>query len=97
MDGDHPLRRLADALLLAQLHRPDDERLAVGLDLERCVLRDAEQLEDRALDDEPEAVANCGELKLFALCDRGTDLPDCIALAPTAHGDRVPGEAPRGG
>ncbi len=22
--------------------------------------------------------------KLFALCDRGTDLPDCIALAPTA-------------
>ena len=21
--------------------------------------------------------------KLFALCDRGTDLPDCIALAPT--------------
>lgn len=24
------------------------------------------------------------ESKLFALCDRGTDLPDCIALAPTA-------------
>ena len=24
--------------------------------------------------------------KLFALCDRGTDLPDCIALAPTAEG-----------
>ncbi len=23
--------------------------------------------------------------KLFALCDRGTDLPDCIALAPTAE------------
>lgn len=23
--------------------------------------------------------------KLFALCDRGTDLPDCIALAPTPH------------
>lgn len=23
------------------------------------------------------------ESKLFALCDRGTDLPDCIALAPT--------------
>jgi len=23
--------------------------------------------------------------KLFALCDRGTDLPDCIALAPTAR------------
>ena len=23
--------------------------------------------------------------KLFALCDRGIDLPDCIALAPTAH------------
>lgn len=23
--------------------------------------------------------------KLFALCDRGTDLPDCIALAPTAQ------------
>lgn len=22
--------------------------------------------------------------KLYALCDRGTDLPDCIALAPTA-------------
>jgi hypothetical protein len=22
--------------------------------------------------------------KLFALCDRGTDLPDCVALAPTA-------------
>lgn len=22
--------------------------------------------------------------KLFALCDRGTDLPDCIALAPTS-------------
>ena len=21
--------------------------------------------------------------KLFALCDRGTDLPDCLALAPT--------------
>ncbi len=21
--------------------------------------------------------------KLFALCDRGTDLPDCVALAPT--------------
>jgi hypothetical protein len=23
--------------------------------------------------------------KLFALCDRGTDLPDCIALAPSAE------------
>jgi hypothetical protein len=23
--------------------------------------------------------------KLFALCDRGTDLPDCVALAPTAE------------
>ena len=23
--------------------------------------------------------------KLFALCDRGTDMPDCIALAPTAE------------
>lgn len=23
--------------------------------------------------------------KLFALCDRGTDLPDCIALAPINH------------
>jgi hypothetical protein len=23
--------------------------------------------------------------KLFALCDRGTDLPDCTALAPTAE------------
>jgi len=23
--------------------------------------------------------------KLFALCDRGTDLPDCVALAPTAQ------------
>ncbi len=23
--------------------------------------------------------------KLFALCDRGTDLPDCVALAPTAN------------
>jgi hypothetical protein len=23
--------------------------------------------------------------KVFALCDRGTDLPDCIALAPTAQ------------
>lgn len=23
--------------------------------------------------------------KLFGLCDRGTDLPDCIALAPTAE------------
>jgi len=23
--------------------------------------------------------------QLFALCDRGTDLPDCIALAPTAE------------
>jgi hypothetical protein len=23
--------------------------------------------------------------KLFALCDRGTDLPDCLALAPTAE------------
>ncbi len=23
--------------------------------------------------------------KLFALCDRGTDLPDCIALGPTAE------------
>jgi hypothetical protein len=23
--------------------------------------------------------------KLFALCDRGTDLPDCVALAPTSH------------
>ena len=23
--------------------------------------------------------------KLFALCDRGTDLPDCIALAPTVE------------
>jgi hypothetical protein len=23
--------------------------------------------------------------KLFALCDRGTDLPDCIALAPTSE------------
>ena len=22
--------------------------------------------------------------KLFALCDRGTDLSDCVALAPTA-------------
>jgi hypothetical protein len=22
--------------------------------------------------------------KLFALCDRGTDLPDCVAMAPTA-------------
>ena len=22
--------------------------------------------------------------KLFALCDRGIDLPDCVALAPTA-------------
>jgi len=22
--------------------------------------------------------------KLFALCDRGTDLPDCVALEPTA-------------
>jgi hypothetical protein len=57
MDGDHPLRRVADALLLAELDRPDDERLAVGLDLERGVLRDVEQLEDRAVDDEPEAVA----------------------------------------
>ena len=25
------------------------------------------------------------KVKLFALCDRGTDLPDCIALAPTAE------------
>ena len=23
--------------------------------------------------------------KLFALCDRGTDLPDCVALAPSAE------------
>jgi hypothetical protein len=23
--------------------------------------------------------------KLFALCDRGTDLPDCVAMAPTAQ------------
>lgn len=30
--------------------------------------------------------------KLFALCDRGTDLPDCIALAPAAEelGECVP-------
>ena len=23
--------------------------------------------------------------KVFALCDRGLDLPDCVALAPTAE------------
>jgi hypothetical protein len=62
VDGHHSLRRLTDPLLLAELGGPDDERLSVGLDLERRVLGDAEQLENRALDDEPEAVADCGEL-----------------------------------
>lgn len=30
--------------------------------------------------------------KLFALCDRGTDLPDCVALAPSAEelGEALP-------
>jgi hypothetical protein len=62
VDGDHALGGLADALLCAQLHGSDDEGFAVGLDLERGVLGDVEQVEDRAIDDEPEAGFNCSEL-----------------------------------
>jgi len=40
----------------------DDERLAVGRDLQPRVAVDAEQVEDRLVDDDPEAVADCSEL-----------------------------------
>jgi hypothetical protein len=47
-------------------------------------LRTRRVFEGRALVLSTLGRADLLKTKLFALCDRGTDLPDCVALAPTA-------------
>src|SRR5262249_1371085 len=111
MDCHHSFRGLTDALLLAELRGPDDERLAVGLDLEQGVLGDVEQLEDRTFDDERDAVTGRGELldhgrlvvptyelqynTVTAGCQRVTHA-DQVATAYRGSRRRYPGDRRRG-
>ncbi len=58
MDVHHPFGRVGDPLLVAFLQRLNEKSLAVRFDFEFGILVDSEEIENRTLDDQREAVSH---------------------------------------